>query len=178
MCTITFFLRICVEFYCTAECQRSHWSIHKGVCVKVSKSPTNAAPLKLNDAFNQLRALKEKQQKAMQQQNNKLAIEIGQQALTVALQLNGPVVDNELAQLYHNLSHLCLSVEPQDREKAEEYGSHALKHSELDLQKAADNPNSLDLHSVILIAQAQRRLMEGKLDAAEKPSLRALDIAQ
>lgn len=42
----------------------------------------------------------------MHDKDSKTAIDFGMQALAICLQSDFPGVHNELAQLYHNLSHL------------------------------------------------------------------------
>lgn len=180
-------------YYCSQQCQKTHWSEHKTVCKKAtSSSPTPSSPTPataankatsagapnapVSEPHAQLQTLKGEIQKHFSMGDFETAIKKSDDALQLAKTLPPLIAVSETIQLHINLSTAFIHLNRVN--EAESHAEQAVKNAEIAVSQRPNQPQPIEVLSIALGSRAVALLTNNKLDEALETAQKALTLAE
>lgn len=181
--------------YCSATCQKSHWSSHKVQCKTISqakKSVTTAGtvtgkptgqslisssgtPSDINEISTKLQNIKAELTTAYQTNDMKVIIKLGNEGISLAKLLPEPACTIELIQLHLNFSNAYM--QSNQIKEAEPHIIQCVEYAEKGLILRPNHPQAAEMLSVALVSKAYWLLNNDKLTEAEDVATKARLLA-
>jgi tetratricopeptide (TPR) repeat protein len=181
--------------YCSATCQKSHWSSHKVQCKTISQAmKSNSSPSKttikasgqtlisssgtpsdINEISTKLQNIKQELTTAYQTNDMKVIIKLGNEGISLAKLLPEPASTIELIQLHLNFSNAYMQANLV--KEAEPHIIKCVEYAEKGLILRPNHPQAAEMLSVALVSKAYWLLNNEKLIEAEEIAVKARQLA-
>jgi tetratricopeptide (TPR) repeat protein len=191
-------------YYCSVECQRTHWENHKGICKTIrlerNKNSTNSPIINLQEKISspsssssssklkvlnsdvsptiikRLVEVKQETQKSFQIGDFASAVKSGEQGLLIAAELPDLESNIESIQIHVNLCTAYLQLG--NRAEAEKHSNSSVLKADTGCRMRPNMQQSYDMLFVALSSNSIFLMNTDKLSDAEKVAVRALSLVE